>query len=256
MRRAFFILALVLFANPGWGAEPARADQPAGEKAAPNPALEAALEKLNLPGIAINLKERCVDVDATICLDNGMLELIACTKGTKEHESIVTVGARPAHIHAALLLLGAKNGSPAMRRPTNKEQTEWVDVPPHGDPVEVSLVWKDAKGIVVERPISDFITHHDSEGNEAAREKKKVRFPNTFVFAGSLLGEPDRTPREYIAESSGDVISISTFGDELLCLPNIEGQDNASLEWQIDPTHLPKLHSKVTLRLRVKKPKQ
>ena len=47
-----------------------------------------ALRKLNLPGIKLNLEERCVDVNATVCLHKGLLELVACTKGSKEHEPI------------------------------------------------------------------------------------------------------------------------------------------------------------------------
>jgi hypothetical protein len=210
----------------------------------------APAKTLKLPGLVINPTERCVDVEAAICLDQGALELIACTKDSKEHESIVAVEARPLHIHTALLLLGAKNGNPAMRRPINKERTQWVDIPPQGDPIEVFLVWKDPKGTVIERPIGDFMVRSDKADDDAATGQKKEKFPHTFLFAGSLLGDPGETPRKYLAEASGNVISISTFGDEVLCLPEVYSRDNGALEWQIDPTHLPKLRSKVTLRLR------
>ena len=76
------------------------------------------------------------------CIFN--LELVACTKEGKVHESVIAVEARPVHIHTALLLLGAKNGSPASRQPVDNEQVRWIDIPPHGDPIEVFLVWKDA----------------------------------------------------------------------------------------------------------------
>lgn len=212
--------------------------------------------EFKLPGLEINTTERCLDVDAVICLVEGTLELIACTKGSKEHESIIAVEALPIHIHAALLLLGAKNGNPAMRHAINKEQTRWVDVPPKGDPIEVSLVWKDAKGVVIERPISDFIGRREKDDAAGAAVQKKEKFPSTFLFAGSLLGDASEKPRRYFAQESGNVISISTFGDEVLCLPDVFSHENGALDWQIDSTHLPKLHSKVTLRLRVKKANQ
>ena len=120
----------------------------------------AAKEPFKLPGLVINAEKRCVDVDATVCLEQGALELIACTKDSKEHESVVVVEALPVHIHTALLLLGARNGNPAMRRPINKEQTLWADVPPRGDPIDVFLEFKDAEGKAVERPIGDFIDKH------------------------------------------------------------------------------------------------
>jgi hypothetical protein len=46
------------------------------------------------------------------------------------------------------------------------------------------------------------------------------------------------------------VISISTFGDELLCLPGIYTEANDALMWQANPDKLPKVGTKVTLRLR------
>lgn len=228
-------------------ADPAETKKP---EAATAPAKE-----LKLPGLEINKKEHSVDVDAVVCLVEGALELIACTKGTKEHEAIIVVEALPIHIHAGLLLLGAKNGNPAMRHAINKEQTRWVDVPPKGDPVDVSLVWKDDKGVVIERPISDFIERREEfDGNVVAGQKnEKQKFPSTFLFAGSLLGDASEKPRRYLAQDSGNVISIATFGDEVLCLPDVYSHENGALNWQIDSTHLPKLQSKVTLRLRVKK---
>ena len=63
-------------------------------------------------------------------------------------------------------------------------------------------------------------------------------FPNTFLFAGSHLRDNGPGPRQYLADLSGNVISISTFGDELLCLPTVHGHANDSLMWQIDAAEL------------------
>lgn len=239
--------------------------EPSGEPAAEPgvkpeaPAAEAPPAEFKLPGLVVNTVEKSVDVDATICLDEGALEFIACTKDTKEHESVVVVAARPIHIHAALLLLGARNGNPAMRVPMNEEGTHWKDVPPRGDPIDVFLAWKDADGKMVERPISDFIKRNEDEDipagaeEEKKEEAEKEKFPHTFLFAGSILGDPKQTPREYLAESSGHVISISTFGDEVLCLPAFYSQENEALMWAVDPTHIPERDTKVILRLRPKK---
>ena len=46
------------------------------------------------------------------------------------------------------------------------------------------------------------------------------------------------------------MISLATFGDELLCLPAIHSQDNDALMWQVNATNLPAVGSNVTLRLR------
>ncbi|MDA7503320.1 YdjY domain-containing protein, partial [bacterium] len=89
------------------------------------------LKKLKLPGIRINLEAKAVDVTSTITLDEGSLEFIACTKGTKEHEAIIAVEAKPSHIHTALLLLGAKAGHPAIRKIVGEgDDQHWIDLPP------------------------------------------------------------------------------------------------------------------------------
>ena len=80
--------------------------------------------------------------------------------------------------------------------------------------------------------------------------QEDVKFPHTFLFAGSHLHEEGAGPRRYLADLSGNVISIATFGDEVLCLSEVHSRDNDALMWQIDATKLPKVGSKVTRRLR------
>ena len=79
---------------------------------------------------------------------------------------------------------------------------------------------------------------------------RRTSCPTPFLFAGSHLRDNGPGPRQYLADLSGNVISIATFGDELLCLPGVHSEANDALMWQIDATHLPKVGSKVTLRLR------
>lgn len=240
------LAAVALAFSPHTSAEEKPAPQ-ADSKAG----LEEALKKLKLPGVEVNLKERCVDVASAVCLREGLLELIACTKDTKEHEAIIRIEAVPKHVHAALLLIGARPGSPAMRKPADKEETQWIYIPPSGGPVDVSLVIPDKEGKMIERPIADFIVAIDHEPGVAGEDAKVKRFPtSTFIFAGSILDGEKDGPRQYVADSSGNVISITTFGDELLCLPDFQDNANTSLMWQVDSTHLPPLGAKVTLRLR------
>ncbi|MEE3220306.1 MAG: YdjY domain-containing protein [Planctomycetota bacterium] len=219
-----------------------------------------------LPGMVIDFEKRCVDLEATVCLDDGFLELIACTQGSKEHESIVAVPAKAMHIHTALLLLGANNGNPAMRKPVDKEKMRWVNVPPRGDPIDVFLVTTNTRGKAIERPISDFIVRSSERIDEVdgavitapnqtekRGNEKEARLPHTFIFAGSHLRDNGVGPQQYLADSSGNVISIATFGDELLCQPFHQTQENDALMWRIKSESLPKAGTKVTLRLRPKK---
>lgn len=237
-------------------AAPPRPDA-ARDAAPPKASRTEPIPELKFPGLTIHARARCVDVEATVCLSEGALELIACNKGGKVHESIVAVEARPSHIHTALLLLGAKNGTPAMRQPVNEEQTRWVDIPPTGDLIDVFLEFKNAEGKPVELPISDFVRRRNLTGvdrEKSGPEGNKVQsVPRAFIFAGSHIKDHGDGPRGYLADFSGHVISMCTFGDELLCLPEIHSHQQGALTWEIDPTHLPKKGTPVTLRLRLKK---
>lgn len=220
---------------------------------ATNTTLPADLPKVKFPGVAINVQERCVDVESSVCLHRGDLELVACTKGTKEHESIVAIEAKPVHIHLALLLLGAKPGSPATRKQLGDRAERWIDVPPSGGPVDVFLVLKGKEGKIVEHPISDFIAPSSRRSDDSTPADRKAGFPtHTFLFAGSVLYGDGPGPRRYLSDESGNVISLATFGDELLCLPARHSQDDDALMWQVDATNLPAVGSNVTLRLRPK----
>ncbi len=225
----------------------------AGEVRGISPELAGALRKLDMPGVRINLEEWSVDVESRVCLKEGLLELIACTKDSKEHESIVMIEARPSHVHTALLLLGAQAGNPAMQQAVDPEKTRFRFIPPSGGKVDVSLVIKNSEGKQEEKPVSEFIMR--ARGYDGIEEpdapENAEKFPtHTFLFAGSvLIGEGDG-PSRYLCDQSGNVISITTFGDELLCLDGMHDHSNESLIWEVDGEKLPELDAKVILRLR------
>ena len=104
---------------------------------------------------------------------------------------------------------------------------------------------------MVEHPISDFIAPSTMRSERPASAEQEAGFPtHTFLFAGSVLYGDGPGPRRYLSDESGNVISLSTFGDELLCLPAIHSQNNDALMWQVNATNLPAVGSNVTLRLR------
>lgn len=216
-------------------------------------------EELVMPGLKILVKKGYVDVDAKVCLTEGLLELIACTKDSKEHESLVAVEPKAAHIHAALLLIGAQPGNPAIRKEVETDEgPRWVDIEPRGQEIDVYLVFNNDKGELVEHPIKEFLIKgaedFDAQPNEENKKEDRAFPTHTFLFVGSHVFKDGQADPVYLADESGDVISIATFGDELLALPGVHGNDNEGLVWAIDPTHLPPLDTKVILRLKPKKP--
>ena len=83
-----------------------------------------------------NKKE--VIVDGQIALREGMLEMFACTRNTKEHESIVSANTKAYLVHAGLLALGAEPGHPVRFQPQY--------MPPAGTEIDVFVRWLDEKG--------------------------------------------------------------------------------------------------------------
>jgi hypothetical protein len=77
-------------------------------------------------------------VKTRIALREGFLEMLCCPAQTKEHESILAVDAKAYVIHAGLLALGAKPGSPVQYQPTFH--------PPSGQTIDIFLQWADADG--------------------------------------------------------------------------------------------------------------
>ena len=172
-------------------------------------------------------------------------------------------------VHAAHMLDGAKTGNAAMRKKVGEEEKVWVDSAPRGDPIEVFLVTTNKDGKAIERPISDFVVRSGErvdkvEGavttavskTEKRGDEKEARLPHTFLFAASSLRDNGPGPRQFLADLGGNVISIATFGDELLCLPFHQTQENNALTWRVKPDALPKVGTKITLRLRPKKAKE
>jgi len=74
----------------------------------------------------------------SVCLRDGLLEMLLCPRQTKEHESILAIDSSAQVVHAGLLALGAAPGRPALFEPEFS--------PPRGEIIRVDLLWKDSSG--------------------------------------------------------------------------------------------------------------
>lgn len=99
-----------------------------------------------VPGVALNpsgtvkldkANQRLL-VTAQVCLREGVLEMLACKKQTKEHESILAIDADAFVIHTGLLVLKAEPGKPVQYEPEYKA--------PSGTRIDIFLNWKDESG--------------------------------------------------------------------------------------------------------------
>ncbi|HSG68804.1 MAG TPA: YdjY domain-containing protein [Planctomycetaceae bacterium] len=77
-------------------------------------------------------------LETEVVLRAGLLEMLVCLKQTKEHESILSLDAKAATVHAGLLALGSQPGTPVKFDPEFQ--------PPQGQVIEIWMMWKDAEG--------------------------------------------------------------------------------------------------------------
>src|SRR5437667_6987199 len=117
-------VAALLFAGasllaPGCTSKPAPAGEPepvlqVAPQGAPKPTNDDKPKRVDV-GKNVHFEkagdQRRVIVDAYVCLREGQLEQLLTRKQGKEHESILAADVDARHIHAALLLAGAKAGS-------------------------------------------------------------------------------------------------------------------------------------------------
>lgn len=192
----------------------------------------------DLPFVEVNVKDKYVDLPAEVCLDDGLLELVATVRAGKEHESVFSIKARPQHVHLGLLMLGLKPGTPGSWK---YEDRKPIPIDPTGDRVAAFALIKGKDGKIVETPINQFVKD---------RVSGKLLDSNVFVFAGSKLVDPPMGERFYLADQTGDVIALVSFDSELLAIPRAASSANDDLIWVANNEALPDIGTPVTIRLR------
>jgi hypothetical protein len=171
-------------------------------------------------------------VDGQVSLRRGMLEMFACIRNTKEHESIVTADTQAFLVHAGLLRLGAEPGHPAQFVPEFK--------PPTGSEIEITVEWRDEDGKEHSAKAQDWI--RDLKTGEA------MAYP--FVFTGSRFWTDEETGKQYYQAEGGDFICVSNFGTAALDIPVESSQSNDALEFEAFTERIPALGTPVRLVLK------
>lgn len=178
----------------------------------------------------IDPMRKIVVVDGKVCLRRGVLELFACPRGTKEHESVVSVDAKASTIHAGLLAVGAMQGSPVRFAPEYKSAT--------GTEIEVWVLWKDKDGKDRKVPAQHWIRNIKTE--KAMTE--------SWVFAGSGIYVDERTgERFYKADGSGDLVCVSNFSTATLDLPVKSSAEAADLLYECFTERIPARDTQIRL---------
>ncbi len=221
-------------------------EQPASEQPAASPEQPASADAQEPAGTAkptglvrltkdhdlwIEPRRKLVIVDGQVCLREGQLEMFACPKGTKEHESIVSVNCQASFIHAALEAVGAKAGRAVQFAPEYQPAT--------GPIVDVILLWEDRDGKRHKTRAQEWI----QEGNDGKE------MSSSWVFAGSGFWTDEQSGERHYQADGGDLICVSNFPSATLDLPIESSQANTALLFSAFTERIPPVGTKVRMVL-------
>lgn len=223
---------------PAVGTQPGEQEMPNLDNANPAPELgppvvDSMADLVRLDPVRplwVDKVKRRVVMVGMVCARSVPLEMLVCTRQTKEHESVLVVDVRAADVHAALLAIGAKAGHPVQYDPYMAAA---------GTEIQIGLAWKDPQNQV-----------HQARGQDFVRNMNTGKaLDDTWVFAGSGFWVDESTgEKRYMAEG-GDFICVSNFSTAMLDLPIESSQSQSSLLFEAFTEHIPPLRTPVTIFL-------
>lgn len=227
------ICALVLAITPVAAGQspPSTPDKTPTTRATTGPATTQPRVVRFQPGIYLNWSQRQVEVDFTVILREGLIELFACSPQMREHEAIVRIEARPTHLFQAMGLMGLTPGQPMYM------DKEGRITPASGDALDVEVRYT-VEGKVRQEPIENWMTL--AEGNAPLG-----RLP--WVFAGSV---PLEGGRGIATDMEGTVVAVVDFPTSLIALPESHSDRNEELWLRPNTARIPPLGTQGRLIIR------
>jgi hypothetical protein len=192
--------------------------------------ISAGWTRLGREELWIDRKRHQVIVGGHVCLRAGPLEMFACPHHTKEHESVIAVHTTARFVHAALLAIGAKPGTPVQFEPEYRAAT--------GTTVHVLVRWKQAGQLIEKR------------GQELVRDLvSREPMRHDWVFVGSGSWTHPETGEKFYEGDSGPLICVSNFGSATLDLPVESSSEAGNLLFEAFTENIPDLGTLVLVIL-------
>ncbi len=176
---------------------------------------------INPQGLWVNLDDKQVFVDGYVTMREGPLEMFACPIGTKEHESVVATLAKSSQVHAALLAVGARSGTPVQFLPSF--------IPATGQRIRVWVCYYDA---------ADKFQAKDAKGWIKNTSTKKTMQAD-WVFSGSGFWKDPNDGKEYYRADGGDMICVSNFSTAMLDVPIASSAEANALQFIPNTDEIP-----------------
>jgi len=175
------------------------------EEAPAIPAMEKVGDGLyKLGNVELDLNKKTITVYGKVNMAYGLIELLACTKIGKVHESLLVLDVQPIHLQTALILLGLEYEGGI--RYQGDPRT------PKGDPVRIWVEWnKDGQ-----------IKRHRAEDLIFNRVKQSSMEHIDWVFTGSRINNNGT----FMAQAVGTIITTFHDPDAIIDNPLPEGGDD------------------------------
>lgn len=195
------------------------------------PAEETAVETpggevIDLGGVRVRRDRKTFEFDGEIVMREGIVELLVCAGGSKEHESIVATNVPARFLHAAVLMLGAAPGRPV--------QFQGDPAAPAGARVTFEVAYKEAdrwKRVRAEQLVHNAVTNAPMDGDG-------------WVFVGSATVDTQEGPR-YLAELTGAL--VVTYNDPSAVFDNPRAFGADDTVYQANTEQIPPSGTPVTV---------
>lgn len=254
-RKNVVVCAAALVAMAGLGGFGEPPVEPAKEA---RPAADAGPAEV-FPFVRVDREARAIEIDAEVPIDahqfdaktgkrlDVFLEVVLCSRDTKEHEALAVTRARPSDVHAAVLLLGLEPGRPGAwsADPSTKRMTP---TEPLGPELEVMMIYDLPSGERVRVPAASLARR--VPGGETLAEAANVS--GGWVFAGSVERERQGA-KVYAADDEGTIVGLTTFGTETVAWRGMYSPQESvqAPEWAAAEA-LPARGTKVVVRISAK----
>jgi len=231
----------------------ARGAETPTEKAPPPTGKPVVLK--TLPGIVVDTEKGEVRLEGKVCLREGALELVVCSEGTREHESIVVVKARPSHVTFALALLSLEPGQPAHRTEAGAFSS------PAGETLEITARFftvSEEEKARVDKLVAEGAKPEDIRVRKTllkevpawkllrlSGSEAEVARPIEWVY----VGRPEKNML-VAADREGTVVCLSNFVEAVIDVPFESTAVNADLLYEANPDVVPPVGTPVELVLR------
>ena len=200
----------------------------------PNVISQDEAQIIHLKGIEVNLQQKTIDIDGTVNMNKGLVELLATAPGGKEHESVLKLYCNPSLLHTALLLLGLETGG------GGKKQGD--DDPIYGGEMYIYVSWKEKDKHKIYR----------AEQLVKNQRTKKPMAPCKWVFTGSRFNKDQRSGKSiYMANISG--VLIATFYDPDAIVNNPLPERSDDTVYYSNSDILPKTGTPIKITFSLKK---